>query len=636
MANDRNVIEIVVEAINRTAPGLSSAASSLASFSQKFPLLAGVATVAIDRIVQEMGQMARAVAEAYQEVVRVGDAFDDMSRRTKMSVETLSSWEYIIEKAGGSAADFEQNVTKLRREMAHAADGQKESVRRFAELGISATDASGRLRPVEDVLLDIAKAMQGAGDESKKMAAANELVGRGSQAIMGVFKDGPDSIRRDLDTVRKLNGQLTTEFGKSSAAVADAQTNVKFAWRGLKADLSQGINWEVAMATNKLALVLAYLGGGMDQIKSKVESVRFEFSPFKDPAQINAGVNKMAEAMAISRRAALEKMAKDFGVQIQEWKIDPVTLKLSPVLREDEEIVKDISASAQRVMIKASKDAEEELKNKQLMDIALLVADSYRDVKVSPVFDFRQNERDRAKSERSFNDLMQSVMSIDLDAIIPDSVKFNPEPPKKVTAALQAMAEAAADVAYGFQDIASSAISAFLSGQTHALMFGQMIQTVLIQAISNLIAKLLIARALSSFFGLFGGAGNVIGTITGTTNAEMGKNGLDIPRAARGFTVPGGGGDFFPPVILPGSPGLDRTPVLATGGEMLISRSTVNAAQRMIGQTLTGPRPSGKRGGSSGRLKVEFRADRPFRTSEQIRLRDSVNEAIARGGRYNA
>jgi len=94
-------------------------------------------------------------------------------------------------------------------------------------------------------------------------------------------------------------------------------------------------------------------------------------------------------------------------------------------------------------------------------------------------------------------------------------------------------------------------------------------------------------------------------------------------------------GGMFPPIILPGSPGLDRTPVLATGGEMLIPRARVNAAEKMLRKAQTSPRPASGRSRGSGRVELSVQANRPFRTTEQIKLRDSVVEGLTRGERYS-
>jgi TP901 family phage tail tape measure protein len=177
------------------------------------------------------------------------------------------------------------------------------------------------------------------------------------------------------------------------------------------------------------------------------------------------------------------------------------------------------------------------------------------------------------------------------------------------------------------------------------LMVGRAFKQMAAQVLSDLgriIARMLAARALMSLFGIAlgaatgGGAAVARGGGTEVVGFQYAKDGLRVPRAAGGHAVSGSLFSDFPPIILPGSPGLDRTPVLAAGGELLISRQRVNQAEHMLKKVKTSPR--GASGGRGGRTKVELnvQANRPFRTTEQIALRDSVLQGIARGRRYSA
>ena len=89
------------------------------------------------------------------------------------------------------------------------------------------------------------------------------------------------------------------------------------------------------------------------------------------------------------------------------------------------------------------------------------------------------------------------------------------------------------------------------------------------------------------------------------------------------------------PVILPGTPGLDRTLVAAHGGEMLVPQARVNAAEKFINRTLTAPR-SQRRAPERKRRPLELQVVRPFRTEEVVMLQDSLNEGSERAARYGS
>lgn len=193
-------------------------------------------------------------------------------------------------------------------------------------------------------------------------------------------------------------------------------------------------------------------------------------------------------------------------------------------------------------------------------------------------------------------------------------------------------AQMAFSVGDSFGTIAGDVTTTLLGLREGPLMLGRAFKSMaagILSDIARVIARLLVAKALLSIFGGGGFFGSVFKGLTG-------KDGATVPTASDGYTVPGSSmGGLFPPIILPGSPGLDRTPVLASGGEMLIPRARVNAAERMLRKPLTSPRGPGMGGGGRQRVEVKIQANRPFRTNEQIRLRDSVVEGLSRGERYS-
>ena len=152
--------------------------------------------------------------------------------------------------------------------------------------------------------------------------------------------------------------------------------------------------------------------------------------------------------------------------------------------------------------------------------------------------------------------------------------------------------------------------------------------------LARIIARMLVARALLSLFNWGTTGGGVFG---GALRGMAGNSGGGIVKtASSGLTVSGTSVDsLFPAVILPGSPGLDRTPVLAHGGEMLVPRQRVNATERMLGKVQSSPRHAVAPRSSRGRDRLGFLVNRPFRTTESIDLRNSVLEGIARGERYD-
>lgn len=126
----------------------------------------------------------------------------------------------------------------------------------FGELGVSAYDAQGNLRPLKDILADMDSVMEGMTSQEK------------TQLINKTFN------RQDLKTVNALLGttadrwdELTTSIDKAKGAaqeMADTQldnlagdvTKLKSAWEGFQINLSENINPALRVATQLLTTLI--------------------------------------------------------------------------------------------------------------------------------------------------------------------------------------------------------------------------------------------------------------------------------------------------------------------------------------------------------------------------------------------
>lgn len=188
-------------------------------------------------------------------------------------------------------------------------------------------------------------------------------------------------------------------------------------------------------------------------------------------------------------------------------------------------------------------------------------------------------------------------------------------------------AQMAFNIGDGFANVATDVASTMLGLRDGPLMLGRAFAQMavgILNDIARIIARLLVAKALMSIFGGGGIFGKVAGVLSG--NAHGGYTN----RAASGFTVPVG----MPSMILPGSPGLDRTLVAARGGELFVPRERLNAAEMMMRRTMTAPRVT--RGSRGSTAFVNVQASRPFRRSEQLELRDSVVDGLYKSERHRA
>lgn len=228
MADQR--IQYILTATDRTSSAFASVRSSLGTlgnsvkaFSGAFAALGAVGSVA-------------GIATAFKGAIDQLAALDDAAEQTGASVESLSSLLNTLAPTGVGLEQITDLATKLVRSMGEASSATSNAGRAFRAIGVETRDASGNLRSVDDVLVDIAKALAQYEDGTNKAALAQALLGRSGAQYLPLLKD--------LATRQREAATVTGD----TAARAEELAN---AWRALSFEgtkLSQSVFAPVIVA----------------------------------------------------------------------------------------------------------------------------------------------------------------------------------------------------------------------------------------------------------------------------------------------------------------------------------------------------------------------------------------------------
>lgn len=177
-------------------------------------------------IIASLGLMVRST-------VKAGDALRDMSIRTGASVEQLSVLGFAAEQSGASIEDVGAGLRFLSRNAVEAAEGGKQQAQAFRNLGIALKDTSGNIRPVNDLLLDVADRFRNTRDGAEKSAMAMELFGRGGASLIPVLNEGREGIAAMGIELDKVGGIMSTELANAADEFNDQLNLNKKAMDGL-------------------------------------------------------------------------------------------------------------------------------------------------------------------------------------------------------------------------------------------------------------------------------------------------------------------------------------------------------------------------------------------------------------------
>ncbi|NUQ48538.1 MAG: phage tail tape measure protein, partial [Phycisphaerae bacterium] len=158
-----------------------------------------------------------------------GDALDEMSARTGVSVETLSELGLAIEMAGADLETFEAGLRKMQKIIAEAAEGSQSAADALGKLGLSVQDVLS-LSPERQFKL-IADRLSRVEDPALRTALAMELFGKSGTRLLPLLQEGARGLEQFQEQARALGLTISTETAKDAAALADA---LDILWRVVK------------------------------------------------------------------------------------------------------------------------------------------------------------------------------------------------------------------------------------------------------------------------------------------------------------------------------------------------------------------------------------------------------------------
>jgi hypothetical protein len=219
--------------------GLDAANAKLDSFAKKAESAAKLITSAF------AFSMAKQAAGALTGFIKSGaDAADNMGKLAASvgtPVEELSKLAYAAEFSGSSTEEMGAALGKLSKQMGEAQSGSKEQAALFQGMGVSITDASGKMRSSGDVFRDIAQRFSEVEDGAAKTALAQELFGQSGAALIPLLNEGEAGLARFGDEAARAGRVVTEEGAAASAQFNDALKRLGDASQNLATRVAQDL-----------------------------------------------------------------------------------------------------------------------------------------------------------------------------------------------------------------------------------------------------------------------------------------------------------------------------------------------------------------------------------------------------------
>jgi hypothetical protein len=184
-------------------------------------------------VVEIAGEVGSALIEAFKSSQEQADKLNDMATNAGVAVEALSGLGLVAGQAGSGLETVADAYKFLGKNAAEVAQGNKSVASDFARIGVSATDAAGNVRPLEDIMFDVADAIAALPAGAARTNAAMSLLGRSGTEMIATLSQGGAEIRKQQEIFERYGAIVSRSAADSADAWGDAVGELSIAGTGI-------------------------------------------------------------------------------------------------------------------------------------------------------------------------------------------------------------------------------------------------------------------------------------------------------------------------------------------------------------------------------------------------------------------
>ena len=173
------------------------------------------------------------ISEFIEKMAELGEQVGRTAEQLGLTTEEVTKLDYAATISGSSAEGMRSLLERLSNTMEQAARGSKVQIDAFHQLGIEYKDAQGNLRPLNDMLGDLAERFKDAPDGPQKTAIAIALLGRSGADLIPMLNLGREGLQELGDEAQRAGVVMDEASQKGFAQVAEKVNTMKESWTGL-------------------------------------------------------------------------------------------------------------------------------------------------------------------------------------------------------------------------------------------------------------------------------------------------------------------------------------------------------------------------------------------------------------------
>lgn len=140
----------------------------------------------------------------------------DMAQEFGLTTEQMSRFSYLAKLEGMDVGTLASSFAMLAKDIAKVQEGGKAGTKlseKFAKYGITLTDAEGKAKSMEQVVLEVADAMKAAETPTEKLSMITDLLGARAAKLIPIFAQGGEAIKKAFAESDQFGFTISSEMG---------------------------------------------------------------------------------------------------------------------------------------------------------------------------------------------------------------------------------------------------------------------------------------------------------------------------------------------------------------------------------------------------------------------------------------
>ena len=254
-----------------------------------------------EAIVSGVKKLGGALKDLALSSITLSDDLATQATVTGLSTDALQEYNYMAELVDVSVDTITGSMTKLTKSMTSARKGTGDANDAFKKLGVSVTDANGKLRDNEDVFNEVIDALGTVANETERDALSMEIFGKSAKELNPLIKAGSDQIRAYAKEAHDMGYVMSKDVIEKNVAASDAIQRMKNATTAVKNEIGSAFAPVIEKAATSLQKLLKWSKENSETLKTVASVVGIVTGAFVAYKAIVAAIEIPTKAAAAAQ-----------------------------------------------------------------------------------------------------------------------------------------------------------------------------------------------------------------------------------------------------------------------------------------------------------------------------------------------